>query len=86
MLVHPSHLDFGDPRQTLGSNRHQSSASCVVWYIRNCVPAFGPRCWLKGLHRTLGKKHRQKLAESARKLKVTIKKRRSDGSYAVSMA
>ena len=41
---------------------------------------------MAGLRRTLKKEQRKKLAEAAKKLKITIKNRRADGSVCVSRA
>ena len=44
----------------------------------------GIRLWLPKLFAKLTKLHRLKLRENAEKLKVTIRKKKADGSYSVS--
>ena len=48
-------------------------------FSEQCVP----RSWLPSLYRTLTKLQRKKLAERAKKLKITIKRRKADGSMSV---
>ena len=45
-----------------------------------------PRPWLPSLYRTLTKIQRKKLADRIKKLKITVKRKKQDGSISVSMS
>ena len=51
-----------------------------------CSSLVIPRPWLPSLYRTLTKIQRKKLADRIKKLKITIKRKKQDGSISVSMS
>ena len=53
--------------------------SCQLGQVKHDM-----RLWLPKLYAKLTKLHRLKLRDNAQKLKVTIRKKKADGSYSVS--
>ncbi len=68
-----------------GQPRLDPSPPCLDWKMCTTCPSINrPRSWLKGLRKTLSKGQRQMLkAAQNNKVKVTISKRKADGSVSV---